>query len=78
MAVTGTFTGSEIEVSFRAQTERTDYGVPGSPVWNEIDPDTIEVFNLTILGHDVNIDDLPEAIRKAIIDLIDEIDMEEE
>lgn len=77
MAKQGTFNGSEITVSFAAETEKADYGVPGSPVWDEIDPDTIEVTGLEILGVDVNLDDLPADLQSAVLALIDEIDMEE-
>ena len=78
MTKQGTFSGSEITVSFTAETEKADYGVPGSPVWDEIDPDTIEVTALEILGVDVNIDDLPADLQSALLALIDEIDMKEE
>lgn len=78
MTKQGTFSGSEITVSFVTETEKADYGVPGSPVWDEIDPDTIEVTALEILGVDVNIDDLPADLQSAVLALIDEIDMKEE
>jgi hypothetical protein len=74
MTVTATFNGEEIQVSFTAETERTDYGVPGSPVWDEIIPETIEATHLTILGLDVKLSDLPPDLQDAIIALSDEVD----
>ena len=72
MTVTSTYNGEEIQVDFHAETERSDYGVPGSPVWDEVDPASIEVAVLTILGIDVALTDLPAHLQQAIIDLADE------
>ena len=35
--------GEEIKVRFVAESVRTDYGVPGSPTWEEVDMNTIDV-----------------------------------
>jgi hypothetical protein len=42
MTMTATYSGEELNVTFVAQTERSDYGVPNSPVWYEVNPDSIE------------------------------------
>ncbi len=50
MTVTATYSGEELNVTFVASTERCDYGVPNSPVWDEVNPDTIEILHLTSLA----------------------------
>jgi hypothetical protein len=76
MSASATYRGEEIEVSFTAETERTDYGVPGSPVWDEIDPASIRVASIEILGLDVKLSTLPEDLRNAILDLADGLEWE--
>jgi hypothetical protein len=41
MTMTATYSGEELNVTFVASTERCDYGVEGSPVWYEVNPETI-------------------------------------
>lgn len=76
MTVSATYHGEEIEVSFTAETERTDYGVPGSPVWDEIDPTTIRVSSIEILGVDVKLSTLPKELQDAILGLADGLEWE--
>lgn len=76
MTVSATYRGEEIEVSFTAETERTDYGVPGSPVWDEIDPTTIRVSSIEILGVDVKLSTLPKELQDAILGLADGLEWE--
>lgn len=76
MTVQATYHGEEILVHFTAETERTDYGVPGSPVWDEIDPASIRVASIEILGLDVKLSTLPEDLRNAILDLADGLEWE--
>jgi len=56
-----------VSATLSARMERTDYGVPGSPVWYE--PEDIE-FDLTIniAGVDVEIKDLPKVLRDALLE----------
>lgn len=74
MSVAATYNGEEIEVGFTAETERNDYGVPGSPVWYSVDPDSIKVHALAILGLDVDIAALPKDLQDAIYALADEVE----
>jgi hypothetical protein len=46
----------EIEGHLIAGTDRADYGVPGSPVWDEIRD--VEVSEITINGQTYNLRDL--------------------
>lgn len=77
MTVSATYHGEEMTVSFTAETERTDYGVPGSPVWDEIDPTTIRVSSLEILGVEIKIiSQLPLDLENAILGLADGLEWE--
>lgn len=76
MTVEATYHGEEILVHFTAETERTDYGVPGSPVWDEIDPSSIRVSSIEILGLDVKLSTLPKELQDAILGLADGLEWE--
>jgi hypothetical protein len=76
MTASATYRGEEIEVSFTAETERTDFGVPGSPVWDEIDPTSIRVASIEILVCDVRLETLPQDLQDAILGLADGLDWE--
>ena len=76
MTVSATYRGEEIEVSFTAETERTDYGVPGSPVYYDIDMTSLEVLSIEILGCDVKLSTLPKELQDAILGLADGLEWE--
>ena len=76
MTVTATYSGEELNVTFQAQTERSDYGVPNSPVWYEVNPDTIEILHFDILGIDVDPRILPHEVQRAIWALSNEVEFE--
>jgi hypothetical protein len=76
MTVQATYSGEELSVTFVAQTERSDYGVPNSPVWNEVNPDTIEILTFDILGIDVDPRVLPPELQNAIFALSNEVEFE--
>jgi hypothetical protein len=76
MTVTATYDSGDIEVVFTAETERCDYGVPNSPVWDEVKDDTIEIKFLTILGVDVDPRLLPKDLLAAIHALSDGVEFE--
>lgn len=78
MTVRATYHGEEIEVTFTAETERADYGVKGSPVWDEVIDSTVEVYTLAILGVDIDLDELPKLIQKEILNLADQCEFEAE
>jgi len=65
-----------IEATFAADVEMVDYGVPGSPVWPEVIPETIEIQTLEILGVDVDPTKLPKELHSAILELANEGDFE--
>ena len=65
-----------IEATFVADVEMVDYGVPGSPVWPEVIPETIEIQTLEILGVDVDPAKLPKDLQAAILELADEGEFE--
>ena len=76
MTVTATYSGEELNVTFQAQAERCDYGVEGSPVWDEVNPDTIEILTFDILGIDVDPRILPPELQAAIFALCNEVEFE--
>ena len=76
MTMTATYSGEELSVTFVAQTERSDYGVPNSPVWDEVNPDSIEILTLDILGFDVDPRVLPKELQDAIFALCNEVEFE--
>ena len=76
MTLTATYSGEELNVTFVASTERCDYGVPNSPVWDEVNPDTIEILHFDILGIDVDPRILPQELQDAIHALSNEVEFE--
>ena len=76
MTVTATYNGEELNVTFVASIERCDYGVEGSPVWEEINPDSIEILHVDILGIDVDPRTLPQELQRAIHALSGEVEFE--
>jgi hypothetical protein len=76
MTLQATYNGEELNVTFVAQTERCDYGVPNSPVWDEVIPDSIEILHFDILGIDVDPRVLPPELQNAIFALSNEVEFE--
>jgi hypothetical protein len=76
MTVQATYSGEELNVTFVAQTERSDYGVPNSPVWDDVNNDTIEILHFDILGIDVDPRVLPQELQDAIHALSNELEFE--
>lgn len=76
MTMTATYNGEELNVTFVASAERSDYGVPNSPVWDEVNPDTIEILHFDILGIDVDPRVLPKQLQDAIYALSNEVEFE--
>ena len=68
------YKGEEIKVHFVADSVRTDFGVPGSPVWEEVDMNTVEVDQVFILDTPININELPQALQDAILSLWNEVE----
>jgi hypothetical protein len=69
---TATVSTDRITITFSADMDRCDYGVPGSPVWYE--PSNIEVVSVEILDVEVTFQLLPPGLQQAIRDLADEIE----
>jgi hypothetical protein len=76
MELEATYSGEELSVTFVASTERCDYGVEGSPVWDEVNPDSIEILHFDILGIDVDPRILPPELQAAIFALSNEVEFE--
>jgi len=56
----------DMEITFEAEFERSDYGVPGSPVWDEIKD--VEVVGVAIWGHDVDLKGLSKNLIKEMLE----------
>jgi hypothetical protein len=78
MTVFGNYNGEEITARFSALTEPSDYGVPGSPSWDEVVYTSVRIESLEMLGREINVDDLPKQLRSAVMDLSDEVEFERE
>jgi hypothetical protein len=76
MTVCAKYETDDLEIHYTAETERNDYGVPGSPVWYEVNPDTVNVLSINILGVDVRLKDLPTDLQNAILSLSTDLDFE--
>jgi hypothetical protein len=50
--------------------------VPNSPVWDEVNPDSIEILHFDILGIDVDPRILPQELQDAIYALSNEVEFE--
>lgn len=70
------FRGEEMTVIFKGRPVQSDYGVPGSPTFTEIDD--IEVQTLEILGHDVSFQELPNTLQASILALADDLEFDPE
>jgi hypothetical protein len=68
------YKGEEIKVRFVADSVRTDFGVSGSPVWEEVDMMTVQVAELHILDMPFRMEDLPKALQDAILSLWNEVE----
>jgi hypothetical protein len=71
---TAYYISDHVEVTFSAPSHRTDYGVAGSPVWDEIDPADIAVDGLKILGVYLSMKDLPAELCEAVRSLSSEVE----
>lgn len=61
MTITATVETEDMVITYSAETERSDYGVPGSPVWDEIVD--VEVTGVEIMGVEVD----PKVLPKNLI-----------
>jgi len=65
-----------LEVFFSADGEVTDYGVQGSPTWVEATDVTLE--GVLILGVELPLANIPQALRDAFYALSEEVEFLEE
>jgi hypothetical protein len=77
--MTAIYSGQEVEAVFSASAEACDYGVPGTPVWSEIDPATVTLDSVTICGVEVKPAELPSELVNALHQLaVDDCEWTEE
>lgn len=76
---TASYSGEELEATFTAEMVLNDLGVPRSPTWLEVDPTTIKITSLTILGKEIDLSIFQEHfpdVLEAIECLSEEIEFE--
>lgn len=71
-----TYNSGDVAVEYVATMERSDYGVPGSPVWFE--PQDVEVVSVEILGIEVAFEALSKELQSEILAMAEECDWEPE
>ena len=76
MRATATFDDGVTEIVFSARLVPSDYGVPGSPVWDEVEDVTIDA--IAICGRDIPVSAIPAEAINAYLSLADEVDFERE
>jgi len=59
-------------VAFTARAELTDYGVPGSPVWEEMTD--VQIAAVEICGVPVPLSDLPKGALSNMMELSDDLE----
>jgi len=72
MRHTATLNLEDISVTYSAIPVKSDYGVPGSPVWTEMQD--IEIEEVEILGFPVPINSLPVKLQSELFDMSSEVD----
>jgi len=74
MTITATTETEDMVISYEAKTERSDYGVPGSPVWYEIID--VEVVGVEIMGVEVEPKTLPKELIAELREMAPEDSMD--
>lgn len=68
MTITATTTTTDdMTITYEAKVEKSDYGVPGSPVWYEIVD--VEVTGVEIMGFDVDPKTLPKELIEELCEM---------
>ena len=64
------------EIVFTGVMSQTDYGVPGSPAFDEVEE--VEIDSLTLAGTEINIRTLPITVINIYLSLADECEFVED
>lgn len=70
MTITATTETEDMVITYHAEAERSDYGVPGSPVWYEIVD--VEVVGVEIMGVEVDPKVLPDDLISELREMAPE------
>ena len=73
----GNYNGDDVQVCFACEMERDRSDIVGVPDTWEVNPDTVKVLTVTILGLDVQLSALPADLQDAIRGLYTEVEFDE-
>ena len=73
----GNYNGDNVQVCFACEMERDRSDIHGVPDTWEVNPRTVKVLTVTILGLDVQLSSLPADLQDAIYDLYTEVEFDE-
>jgi hypothetical protein len=73
----GNYNSDDVQVCFSCEMERDRSDIHGVPDTWEVNPDTVKVLTVTILGLDVQLSDLPADLQDAIRGLYSEVEFDE-
>jgi hypothetical protein len=73
----GNYNGDDVQVCFVCEMERDRSDIVGVPDTWEVNPDTVKVLTVTILGVDVTPSALPADLQDAIRGLYTEVEFDE-
>lgn len=69
---TACWSGEELKVTFSGTMEKTDFGVPGSPEWDDIRD--IQITAVTLLGVEFDPKTLSKSLQDRLMSLADDIE----
>jgi hypothetical protein len=72
----GNYSGDDVQVCFSCEMERERSDIHGVPDTWEVNPDTVKVLTVTILGLDVQLSSLPADLQDAIRGLYTEVEFD--
>jgi hypothetical protein len=73
----GNYNGDDVQVCFSCEMERDRSDIHGVPDTWDVNPDTVKVLTVTILGLDVQLSSLPADLQDAICGLYTEVEFDE-
>lgn len=57
----------QVTVTLQARAVSTDFGVPGSPVWDEFEDHDYADYTIEVDGYEIKLDTLGDDMRKVVL-----------